>query len=65
VPNVAEMTRVLGADRVPAGLAITTEACVAYRQADRSFPDGLDEHVDEALDRLEEQAGIARRPERP
>ncbi len=55
--NVAEMTRVLGADRVPAGFTITTEACVAYMQADRSFPEGLDEQVDEALDRLEEQAG--------
>ena len=30
--NVAEMTRVLGADRVPAGFTITTEACVAYMQ---------------------------------
>ncbi|HLM26033.1 MAG TPA: pyruvate, phosphate dikinase [Thermoleophilaceae bacterium] len=28
--NVAEMTRVLGADRVPAGFTITTEACVTY-----------------------------------
>jgi pyruvate, orthophosphate dikinase len=28
--NVAEMTRILGADRVPAGFTITTEACVAY-----------------------------------
>jgi pyruvate,orthophosphate dikinase len=28
--NVAEMTRVLGAKRVPAGFTITTEACVAY-----------------------------------
>ena len=28
--NVAEMTRVLGAERVPAGFTITTEACVAY-----------------------------------
>ena len=27
--NVAEMTRVLGADRVPTGFTITTEACVA------------------------------------
>ena len=42
--NVAEMTRVLGEDRVPAGFTITTEACVAYmkggarvpRRADRS-----------------------------
>src|SRR6185437_361355 len=31
--NVAEMTRVLGTDRVPAGFTITTEACVAYMKA--------------------------------
>ena len=31
--NVAEMTRVLGAERVPAGFTITTEACVAYMRA--------------------------------
>src|SRR4051794_12595560 len=55
--NVAEMTRVLGADKVPAGFTITTEACVAYMEADREFPDGLDEQVAEALERLEEQAG--------
>src|SRR5215216_6216732 len=55
--NVAEMTRVLGPDRVPAGFTITTEACVAYMAADRDFPDGLEEEVHEALGRLEEQAG--------
>ena len=54
--NVAEMTRVLGADRVPAGFTITTEACVAYMNGGREFPDGLDEQVAEALERLEEQA---------
>src|SRR4051795_2454358 len=57
--NVAEMTRVLGADRVPAGFTITTEACVAYMKGDRSFPDGLDAQVAEALARLEEHAGKA------
>src|SRR3954462_634924 len=55
--NVAEMTRVLGADRVPAGFTITTEACVAYMAADRNEPEGLDEQVAQALERLEEQAG--------
>jgi pyruvate, orthophosphate dikinase len=55
--NVAEMTRVLGAERVPAGFTITTEACVAYMNANREFPEGLEEQVDEALGRLEEQAG--------
>src|SRR2546421_2713898 len=55
--NVAEMTRVLGAERVPAGFTITTEACVAYMQAGRREPEGLDEQVDEALARLEERGG--------
>src|SRR5436190_21358631 len=55
--NVAEMTRVLGADRVPTGFTITTEACVAYMAADRGEPEGLDKQVAEALGRLEEQAG--------
>jgi len=54
--NVAEMTRILGAERVPAGFTITTEACVAYMR-EESFPDGLQEQVDEALEHLEEQAG--------
>jgi pyruvate, orthophosphate dikinase len=54
--NVAEMTRVLGAERVPAGFTITTEACVAYMKAGREFPDGLEDQLWEALARLEEQA---------
>jgi pyruvate, orthophosphate dikinase len=54
--GVAEMTRVLGAERVPAGFTITTEACVAYMQAGREFPEGLEEQVQEALARLEETA---------
>src|SRR5919199_6996619 len=55
--GIAEMTRVLGAERVPAGFTITTEACVAYMKADKEFPEGLEEQVAESLDRLEEQAG--------
>src|SRR3954453_9306941 len=54
--NVAEMTRVLGPERVPAGFTITTEACVAYMRED-GFPDGLDDQIAEALEQLEEQAG--------
>ena len=49
--NVAEMTRILGPERVPAGFTITTEACVAYMEADRTEPDGLEDQVDEALGR--------------
>ncbi len=55
--NVAEMTRVLGAERVPAGFTITTEACVAYMNAEKAFPEGLDEQVATALRALEEHAG--------
>src|SRR3954452_23674340 len=55
--NVAEMTRILGADRVPAGFTITTEACVAYMNAERAFPEGLEAQVADALARLEEDAG--------
>ena len=54
--NVAEMTRVLGPDRVPAGFTITTEACVEYMKADREEPEGMAEQVAEALQRLEERA---------
>jgi pyruvate,orthophosphate dikinase len=54
--NVAEMTRVLGPERVPAGFTITTEACVAFLQAG-SEPPELEGQVDEALERLQEAAG--------
>src|SRR5919108_5318036 len=54
--NVAEMTRILGAERVPAGFTITTEACVEYMRTGE-FPNGLNDQVDEALAELEERAG--------
>jgi pyruvate,orthophosphate dikinase len=57
--NVAEMTRVLGHERVPAGFTITTEACVAYMRADRTEPEGMADQVAEALERLERRAGKA------
>ena len=57
--NVAEMTRVLGPERVPAGFTITTEACVAYMNADRTEPDGMADEVAEALGRLQEHADKA------
>ena len=57
--GIAEMTRVLGPDLVPAGFTITTEACVEYMRADRTEPEGLGAAIDEALARLEERAGKA------
>src|SRR3954453_4647033 len=55
--NVAEMTRVLGADRVPAGFPITTEACVAYMEGDQTDADGMAGVDAEALARLEDHTG--------
>ena len=55
--GVAEMTRVLGAGRVPAGFTITTEACVAYMEAKGELPGGLAGEVDEALAALEMEIG--------
>src|SRR3954449_10265826 len=52
--NVAEMTRVLGAGRVPAGFTINTEACVAYMRAGQTEPDGMADQVADALERLQE-----------
>jgi pyruvate, orthophosphate dikinase len=54
--NVAEMTRVLGAEKVPAGFTVTTEACVAYLRSG-AFPEGLLDEVQDALARLQALAG--------
>jgi pyruvate,orthophosphate dikinase len=54
--GIAEMTRVLGSERVPAGFTITTAACVEYMQG-RTAPAGLVDEVDHALARLEERVG--------
>ncbi|MEI7626532.1 MAG: PEP/pyruvate-binding domain-containing protein, partial [Actinomycetota bacterium] len=55
--NLAEMTRVLGSQRVPAGFTITTAACVAYMESGRKEPATLSEQVDAARVRLEQAAG--------
>jgi pyruvate,orthophosphate dikinase len=54
--GVAEMTRILGPDMVPAGFTITTEACVAYMRGG-AWPAGLHEQVSAALSALEKRAG--------
>ncbi|MFW5986156.1 MAG: pyruvate, phosphate dikinase [Halanaerobiales bacterium] len=50
--NLAEMTN-LGIN-VPPGFTITTEVCTLYYENDENYPEGLEEEVDEALDRLED-----------
>src|SRR5437588_7758487 len=54
--NVAEMTRVLGEELVPAGFTITTEACVEYMRAGEE-PAGLAAQVADALERLQDLSG--------
>ena len=61
--NVAEMTRVLGEDRVPAGFTITTEACVAYMKAGQEEPEGMADQVEEALAAHVRDAGLRREGE--
>jgi pyruvate,orthophosphate dikinase len=62
--NLAEMTN-LGLP-VPPGFTISTEACNAYREAGRHFPNGLLDEVADHRKRLEEamgrQLGDARDP---
>ena len=53
--NLAEMTN-LGLP-VPPGFTITTEACNAYREGDRAFPNGLLDEIAEHRKRLEEKMG--------
>ncbi len=55
--GIAEMTRIGPPVRVPGGFTITTEACVAYMAGDGAFPDGLEDQVSDALERLEQQTG--------
>jgi pyruvate,orthophosphate dikinase len=54
--NVAEMTRLLGVERVPFGFTISTEACVEYMRNGHE-PDGMAEQVAQALEHLERTAG--------
>jgi pyruvate, orthophosphate dikinase len=55
--NVAEMTRILGATRVPGGFTITTQACVEYMRLGSVAPPGMSEQVGDALERLQLRAG--------
>ena len=51
--NLAEMTRVLGADKVPGGFTITTAACVEYMRNGGQLPAGLQEQIADAVGELE------------
>ncbi|HSG78759.1 MAG TPA: pyruvate, phosphate dikinase, partial [Acidimicrobiia bacterium] len=53
--NLADMTR-LGVP-VPPGFTVTTEACLAYLDADETFPEGAWKQVEAALGHIEEATG--------
>jgi len=54
--NICEMTRLLGADLVPAGFVITSEACVIHMTTGAEPPE-LERQLAEALERLQERVG--------
>lgn len=53
--NLAEMTS-LGIN-VPPGFTITTEVCTLYYENDRTYPEGLEEQVNEAIAKVEKLMG--------
>src|SRR6201991_3126775 len=53
--GLCEMTR--AGLPVPPGLIVTTEACNAFFENDKSFPDGMWEQVKEGLKAIEEKVG--------
>jgi pyruvate,orthophosphate dikinase len=54
--NICEMTRLLGADLVPAGFVITAEACVIHMSTGEDPPE-LAPQVAGALERLQDHVG--------
>ncbi len=62
--NLAEMAS-LGLP-VPPGFTITTDVCTAYYKNDHAYPDGLEQEVNAALDKVGEAVGMrfgdARKP---
>jgi pyruvate,orthophosphate dikinase len=51
--NLAEMTRVLGVEKVPGGFTITTAACVEYMHNGGQLPAGLEDQIADAVGELE------------
>jgi pyruvate,orthophosphate dikinase len=55
--NLAEMTRVLGPEKVPGGFTVTTAACVEYMRNGGEVPAGLDDQIAGAVGELEHANG--------
>ena len=55
--NLAEMTKIIGADVVPQGFTITTDACTQYYEDGRKINDEIMEQIMEAIVKMEEVTG--------
>ena len=55
--NLAEMTKIIGADVVPQGFTITTEACTQYYEDGRVINEEIQEQIAEAIVKMEEITG--------
>ena len=55
--NLAEMTNIIGADVVPQGFTITTEACTQYYEDGRKINDEIQGQINEYIVKMEEITG--------
>ena len=55
--NLAEMTKIIGADVVPQGFTITTEACTQYYEDGRKINDEIQGQINEYIGKMEEITG--------
>ncbi len=55
--NLAEMTKIIGADVVPQGFTITTEACTQYYEDGRKINDEIQSQINEYIGKMEEITG--------
>ncbi len=55
--NLAEMTKIIGADVVPQGFTITTEACTQYYEDGRRINDEIQAQINEYITKMEEITG--------
>ena len=55
--NLAEMTKIIGADVVPQGFTITTDACTQYYEDGRKINDEIMEQIMVAIVKMEEVTG--------
>ena len=55
--NLAEMTSIFGADRVPQGFTISTEACTQYYEDGKQINDEIMAEINEYIGKMEEITG--------